>query len=88
MMSWGPDDGKSILKYKQKGNCQESHAARGRVDTGEKHKPGRDGNTEMHFYDCQLQETVVSQALVPTWFPMALKPWLSLKLLPILALRL
>lgn len=31
MMSWGPDDGKSILKYKQKDNHQESHV-RDRVD--------------------------------------------------------
>lgn len=31
MMSWGPDDGKSILKYKQKDNRQESHV-RDRVD--------------------------------------------------------
>lgn len=87
MMSWGPDDGKSILKYKQKDNCQESHV-RDRVDTEEKHKPSRNGNTEMHFYERQLQPpdkqlslpsryTQKPQALVPTWSPMTLKPWLS-----------
>lgn len=32
MMSWGPDDSKSILKCKQKDNSQESHVARDRVD--------------------------------------------------------
>lgn len=32
MMSWGSDDGKSILKYKRKDNSQESHVARDRID--------------------------------------------------------
>lgn len=97
MMSWRPDDSKSILKYKEKDNCQESHVARDR-DRHEREAQARQRwehkNTLMHT-SCRppgnslsllCRYTQKPQALVPTWSLVTLNPWLSLGFLPILAL--
>lgn len=72
-MAWRPDDCKSVLKYKQKDKCQESYVARDRVDIREKHKPGRDGNTETHFYECQLEVPQANSCLSSADIPKSLR---------------